>query len=84
MKDRQNSRGTDRTSSIDSETSTDSRVPAPQVRVKLTMTESVGTVGQVQRIEVKLCLGPVFLTGLCDLSGCQEVCAGSVEPHPVL
>nr|XP_046233378.1 phosphofurin acidic cluster sorting protein 1-like [Scatophagus argus]XP_046233389.1 phosphofurin acidic cluster sorting protein 1-like [Scatophagus argus] len=34
MKDRQNSRGTDRTSSIDSETSSDYRIPAPQVARK--------------------------------------------------
>ncbi|XP_036961590.1 phosphofurin acidic cluster sorting protein 1-like isoform X1 [Acanthopagrus latus] len=34
MKDRQNSRGTDRTSSVDSETSSDFRIPAPQVARK--------------------------------------------------
>ncbi|XP_030262945.1 phosphofurin acidic cluster sorting protein 1-like isoform X1 [Sparus aurata] len=34
MKDRQNSRGTDRTSSVDSETSSDYRIPAPQVARK--------------------------------------------------
>ncbi|XP_054451927.1 phosphofurin acidic cluster sorting protein 1-like [Anoplopoma fimbria] len=33
-KDRQNSRGTDRTSSVDSETSSDYRIPAPQVARK--------------------------------------------------
>ncbi|XP_035515618.1 phosphofurin acidic cluster sorting protein 2-like [Morone saxatilis] len=34
MKDRQNSRGTDRTSSLDSETSSDYRMPPPQVARK--------------------------------------------------
>uniref|UniRef100_A0A4W6E2Y3 Phosphofurin acidic cluster sorting protein 1a n=1 Tax=Lates calcarifer TaxID=8187 RepID=A0A4W6E2Y3_LATCA len=34
MKDRQNSRGTDRTSSVDSETSADYRIPPPQVARK--------------------------------------------------
>nr|XP_033479179.1 phosphofurin acidic cluster sorting protein 1 isoform X1 [Epinephelus lanceolatus] len=34
MKDRQNSRGTDRTSSVDSETSSDYRIPPPQVARK--------------------------------------------------
>lgn len=34
MKDRQNSRGTDRTSSMDSETSSDYRIPPPQVRLR--------------------------------------------------
>ncbi|XP_040891327.1 phosphofurin acidic cluster sorting protein 1-like [Toxotes jaculatrix] len=34
MKERQNSRGTDRTSSFDSETSSDYRIPAPQVARK--------------------------------------------------
>uniref|UniRef100_A0A3B4XCK5 Phosphofurin acidic cluster sorting protein 1-like n=1 Tax=Seriola lalandi dorsalis TaxID=1841481 RepID=A0A3B4XCK5_SERLL len=34
MKDRQNSRGTDRTSSVDSETSSDYRMPPPQVARK--------------------------------------------------
>ncbi|KAG7217758.1 hypothetical protein INR49_020928 [Caranx melampygus] len=35
MKDRQNSRGTDRTSSLDSETSLDYRMPPPQVQVQV-------------------------------------------------
>lgn len=39
MKDRQNSRGTDRTSSLDSESSLDYRMPPPQVSLNQSRTQ---------------------------------------------